>query len=49
VDVCNRIDYVAHDWHRLDKLAIYIQRCCTFSVQRKIWYFTGAKILLLGL
>jgi len=26
VDVCNRIDYVAHDSHRLaDKLAIFIQ------------------------
>jgi len=27
VDVYNRIDYVANDWHRLvDKLAIFIQR-----------------------
>jgi len=27
VDVCNRIDFVAHDLHRLgDKLAIFIQR-----------------------
>jgi len=31
VDACNRIDFVAHDWHRLvDKLAIFIQRCCAF-------------------
>jgi len=30
VDVCNRIDYVVHDWHglALDKLPIFIQRCC---------------------
>jgi len=51
MDDCNRIDYVANDWHRLvDKLAIFIQRWCAFVfVQRKICFFTGAKFLLLGL
>jgi len=49
VDVCNRIDYVAHDRHRLvDKLAIFIHRCGAFFVQRKGSFFTGAKFLLLG-
>jgi len=39
VDVCNRTDCVAHDWHRLvDKLAIFIQRCCAFFVQRNVWF-----------
>jgi len=44
VYACNRIDYVAHDRHRLvDKLAIFIQRCCAFFVQLKVCFFTGAK------
>jgi len=39
VDVCNRIDYVANDWHRLvDKLAIFIQRWWAFFVQRNVWF-----------
>jgi len=49
VDVWNCKDYVAHDWHRLVKLAIFIQRCCAFFVQRKPWFFTGEKFSLLGL
>jgi len=50
VDVCNRIDYIAHNWHRVvDKLAIFIQSWCAFFVQRKVWFFTGAKFLLLSL
>jgi len=50
VDVCNRIDYVAYDWHRLvHQMAIFIQHCCAFFVQRKVWFVTGAKFLLLGL
>jgi len=50
VNVCYRKDYVAHDWHRLvDKLAISIQRFCTFFFSAKSWFFTGATFLLLGL
>jgi len=50
VDVCNCIAYVAHDWHRsVDKLTIFIQRCCAFFVQRKVSFSTGANFLLLDL
>jgi len=43
MDVWNRTDYVANDWHHLvDKLAIFIQRWCAFFVQPKLCFFTGA-------
>ena len=28
LDICNRKDYVAHDWHRIVNLVLFIQRCC---------------------
>jgi len=50
VDACNRIDSDAHDWHRLvDKLAIFIQRCCAFFLfSEKFVFFTDANFFLLG-
>ena len=50
VDVCNRIDFVAHDLHRLgDKLAIFIQRWYTFFCSAKSLVFRGWKIFVAGL
>jgi len=50
VDVCNRIDYVANDWHRLvDKLAIFIQRWCAFFCSVKSLFFHGCKFFVAGL
>jgi len=47
VDACNRIDYVAHVWHRLvDKLANFIQRCCAFFCLAKSLVFHRCKFLL---
>jgi len=44
------IDHVAKDWHRLvDKLAILFNVDVHFFVQRKVCFFTGANILLVGL
>jgi len=45
VDVCNRIDYVANDWHRLvDKLAIFIHRCCAFFLFSEKFGFSRVQI-----
>jgi len=33
----------------LDKLAIFIQRCCAFFCSAKVCFFTGAKCSLLDL
>jgi len=49
VDACNRIDYVAHDWHRLDKLATFIQRCCASFYSAKRLFFRRCKIFVVGL
>jgi len=50
VDVCNRTDYVAHDWHRLvDKLAIFIQRWCAFFCSAQSLFFYGCKSFVDGL
>jgi len=49
VDVCNRTDYVAHDWHRLDNLAIFIQRCCAFFCSAKSLVLHRCKIFVAGL
>jgi len=47
VDVCNRTDQVAHDWHRLvDKLAIFIQRWCAFFCSAQSLVFHGCKIFV---
>ena len=61
---CNRIVYVAYDWHSLVRQTgdfystlLFVQRkdCLAlfqrkhFFVQQKVWFFTGAKFLLLGL
>ena len=50
VDVCNRLDYVANDWHRLvDKLAIFIQRWCAFFCPAESLVFHWCKIFVAGL
>jgi len=50
VDVSNRIDYVAHGWHRLvDKLAIFIQCWCAFFCSAKSLFFHGCKRFVAGL
>ena len=50
VDVCNRIDYAAHDWHRLvDKLVIFIQRWYACFCSAKSLVFHRCKIFVAGL
>ena len=49
VDICNCIDFVAHNWHRLDKLAIFVQCCCAFFCSAKTLVFHRCKIFVAGL